>query len=641
MDSRQLQLILSLQDNLSKELQKVAGNLDGVDNKSNMITRTVGAMATAFAAAAAAAGAFATKSFLDFEKFNMEISRAGAFVSASEEEMKAFRDAAINAARGTTYSFNEAAIALGSFVGGEIDATTAAQELGGVIDLALIAKLDNLQDAVNMGSLALTVFKNDGMEMSDVIDIIATVAADVTTETDKWARALVNSSGAAKAAGFSFKDLNIMFSAMVRGGADANLVWSAFNSAIVRVQAPTKQTTEALQAVGLSVDGLGEALRGGPLQLLDYLRVGFEEADKSGQGFGWLTKVIGSQAAPEFALALGLMGEELEEVAGYFDDIEGRGGEMVGRLRESIPATTQLGQAFKELSLRTGEWINENSNTSGFIKDIAENVRFLADNIGMINVYYAEFIDYVKEAAQAFDDKTKILTHIKLLFSEVWAVLSTQLGPAFRDLWAALSELQPLWTFLAQVIGVTLVAAFHGILVVLRLAVNIFGSLIEVVTRLVTFLLTMLQPAVTTVQTTFQVFGALLKGDFIGAIMAVVDHFKTMYEWVGKVWDRVKSLLSSIAELGGNFSLPKILGGRATGGGVSGGSPYMVGEQGPEMFVPNTNGYILPSHALLGAGGGMSFNITVNGDVTGEDLVDKVSRSIMSRVTDRERSIPA
>jgi hypothetical protein len=39
---------------------------------------------------------------------------------------------------------------------------------------------------------------------------------------------------------------------------------------------------------------------------------------------------------------------------------------------------------------------------------------------------------------------------------------------------------------------------------------------------------------------------------------------------------------------------------RASGGPVSGGSPYLVGERGPELFVPGSSGSIVPNHALAG-----------------------------------------
>jgi hypothetical protein len=50
---------------------------------------------------------------------------------------------------------------------------------------------------------------------------------------------------------------------------------------------------------------------------------------------------------------------------------------------------------------------------------------------------------------------------------------------------------------------------------------------------------------------------------------------------------------------------------RASGGPVSGNTPYMVGEQGPELFVPSSGGSIVPNNQLSSHGsGGHTFNIT-------------------------------
>lgn len=45
------------------------------------------------------------------------------------------------------------------------------------------------------------------------------------------------------------------------------------------------------------------------------------------------------------------------------------------------------------------------------------------------------------------------------------------------------------------------------------------------------------------------------------------------------------------------FGLP----GRATGGPVTGGRPYMVGERGPELFVPSASGQVMTLGASRGA----------------------------------------
>lgn len=57
-------------------------------------------------------------------------------------------------------------------------------------------------------------------------------------------------------------------------------------------------------------------------------------------------------------------------------------------------------------------------------------------------------------------------------------------------------------------------------------------------------------------------------------------------------------------------SLFGVAGARADGGPVSAGQTYLVGERGPELFVPKTSGTIVPNHAM--GGGGVVINQTVN-----------------------------
>jgi len=57
---------------------------------------------------------------------------------------------------------------------------------------------------------------------------------------------------------------------------------------------------------------------------------------------------------------------------------------------------------------------------------------------------------------------------------------------------------------------------------------------------------------------------------------------------------------------------------KAKGGPVRGGSPYVVGERGPELFVPNSSGSIVPNSQLGGMGGNVS--VTVNVDASGSQV---------------------
>ena len=59
---------------------------------------------------------------------------------------------------------------------------------------------------------------------------------------------------------------------------------------------------------------------------------------------------------------------------------------------------------------------------------------------------------------------------------------------------------------------------------------------------------------------------------------------------------------------GGGATKPQ---GEATGGSVRGGRPYMVGERGQELFVPSTNGTIIPNKNL-GSSGGITIEQNIN-----------------------------
>jgi tape measure domain-containing protein len=81
-----------------------------------------------------------------------------------------------------------------------------------------------------------------------------------------------------------------------------------------------------------------------------------------------------------------------------------------------------------------------------------------------------------------------------------------------------------------------------------------------------------------------------------------------------------------------SIGIAAFLGGaRAMGGPVSAGAPYLVGEKGPEIFVPDSSGTIIPNHKIPEgtAGsteiqGGQIIQITQNIDARGNDDPSKI-----------------
>ena len=85
-------------------------------------------------------------------------------------------------------------------------------------------------------------------------------------------------------------------------------------------------------------------------------------------------------------------------------------------------------------------------------------------------------------------------------------------------------------------------------------------------------------------------------------------------------------------------------GARAAGGPVSGGVPYLVGERGPELFVPGATGAIVPLNASTGGGGGAAVlhagavQVTINYPIMNDAVaLDQIARivgdAVMSRVS--------
>jgi hypothetical protein len=75
----------------------------------------------------------------------------------------------------------------------------------------------------------------------------------------------------------------------------------------------------------------------------------------------------------------------------------------------------------------------------------------------------------------------------------------------------------------------------------------------------------------------------------------------------------------------------KGFGARAMGGPVSAGSPYVVGEKGPELFVPSSSGSIVPNGAM-GSSGGSAGGVTVN-----YNIAAGVSRAELVPILEQER----
>jgi hypothetical protein len=128
----------------------------------------------------------------------------------------------------------------------------------------------------------------------------------------------------------------------------------------------------------------------------------------------------------------------------------------------------------------------------------------------------------------------------------------------------------------------------------------------------------------------------ILSGAFKIALQAIgkivgglIDGFGSLAGFIGDAYNAMKKLVDLIKNnplvkgignvVGGIFG-----GGKAMGGPVKAGTSYVVGERGAEMFVPKTDGVIIPNNKM---GGGNVTNLNIN--VTGALDKEGVARQIV------------
>lgn len=93
-----------------------------------------------------------------------------------------------------------------------------------------------------------------------------------------------------------------------------------------------------------------------------------------------------------------------------------------------------------------------------------------------------------------------------------------------------------------------------------------------------------------------------------GQLKSLGDYFKSFLQSIARAISQMMANAFAqkiIGSLFSGFGLP----GKAVGGPVNYGQPYMVGERGPELFVPQSAGSIVPNHAI---GSNAGVNVVVN-----------------------------
>lgn len=248
---------------------------------------------------------------------------------------------------------------------------------------------------------------------------------------------------------------------------------------------------------------------------------------------------------------------------------------------------------------------------------------------------------YVLDALQPL--VTLLVNNVIPAIQSLGTTIGEGLKPYVDDIIAVFQDyLIPLftawWSFISDVVIPGIVDTFAPILSGLFKA---FGSIADSIQQnsdklepffnlmknIASFILKTLAPAIGTV------LGAALQ--VVGtAISTVIGLFANLVNVVNGAVGAIKSLIALVAAnplvKGVSGVLNNVFGGgRASGGAVSAGTTYLVGERGPELFTPNVSGGITPNNKMSG-GGGTTINLNVTGAIDPEGTARTIINALNS-----------
>lgn len=613
----------------------------------------IGAQVVATAASVASAiGVASVKAFADFDAaMTQSLAIMGDVSQAMETQMS---DAAREVAKTTTFSAQEAAEAYFFLASAGLDAEQSMAALpqvaqfaqAGMFDLSLATDL--LTDAQSALGMTIRDDAAANMEnMAHVADVLVKANTLANASVQQFSEALTNKAGAALSVANKgieegvavlavFADqgvkgaeagesLSIMLRDITRAGAAnadefARLGLTVFdaegnlrNMADVtaefeRVLGPMSDAQKAatLDTLGLTrsvadniklVLGSSEQMREYEQALLDAGGTTEDVANKQLQTFSAQLQLlrsnvgdvfieIGSFLVPKLLELFEAFGG-MDAVRGFIDNLSASFETFWTNTLEPLIDTfvTRMPEAIGTLS----EWFDTHLRPA-----IENNVDLFVNHVIPA---FMNFVDFVKADVLPVVEQIAdfVMDHLYEPFNRVVRLIIDNIVPAITNF------LRPIMESIGDVIE------------------RLSGKFEENRGNIQTWL-DRLEPVITFIRDTAApvigtVFG--LAFEAVGlAIGVVIDIFANLLDIVTKVIEKIVEFGRKVADsrvgqaLGG--IIDSVSGRREFGGPVHQGKAYIVGEAGPELFVPTISGSIVPNNRMeMGGVGGTVINITV------------------------------
>lgn len=546
--------------------------------------------------------------------FETSIAKIEGLVGVAGDELDKLSAAARRLGPATGKSAKDAADALFVISSAGLRGADAVEAL----ELSLKASaagLGETEDIARSVAGALNAYGTDVVDAAKATDVIVATARAGNFETSQFAAAIGRVLPFAQQAGASLEDMGGAVALLTRTNGDAaqsvTQVTALFRAFVV----PTQEAKKSLEAVGLSAQDMRDAIatQGLPeaLAMLD---------DKLSGNREELGRLLGSSEAA--AAAFQILDADAQTVAGTFGVVN----DAAGMTNEAFNVVSDTAQQRFNVAMAG-------------VKDLLLGIG--QDLIERLLPYLDQFQTFMEnngpQIQAAFDN---IYAAVELVVGKVADFIAgLQAKPEFQEFLVLLSENYD-----------EIAASVESVITtILDLADNVFPYLIEIINEnfptlqalvsifddLSYFLGEVIDGLDGTSDSTDNVVQTFLDAlTPLGRARDVIQSLADALDAVRRAYEKLKGKTGLDFKFNEDFVRNPYIQPRAVGGSVMGRNAYLVGERGPELFVPSGSGQIMAAGQTAKMGGGPTYNVTVQAGV-GDPVA--IGREVVSAIKRFER----
>jgi len=542
--------------------------------------------------AATAITAVGVASVREAAQFETTFAKIQGLVGVTSDEIGELEDAAKRLGPAFGVGANEAGEALFFITSAGLRGAEATEVLAASLKGSAIG-LGETKTIADLATSAMNAYGAANLSGTKAVDILAEAVRLGKAEPADFADALGMVLPIASEMGISFDQVAGSVAAMSKTGSDARIATTQLRQVMATILSPTEGANKALADMGLSAQGLRDQIKEeGLLATLQTLKDRFGDNEEAASSvFGNIRALMG---------VLDLMGKNADDNA----EIMRQMADDVGVLDEAMEIVSETSQ-FK---------FNQAMETSrGILLEIGEELlerllpylddfkAFMDENGPVIAEAFDNIFEFIDKVASKLGElgETFLPKVMELMNNEQFQENVQKLGENFfliADQVIRFVE-SDLGQFLLDLTGQSII----GGLQLLNEQLERLANLMFVVNEAM---------------------------DIFSGKAPSVD-FETLMDRAGSaIGIRLSELSQYFLDL--QSAQMGYSGRRAGGGPVSSGQSYLVGEMGPELFVPSAGGGRIVPNDKLGGGTNITINVTAgmgaNGQALGEAIVTAIKR---------------